>query len=80
MYEIPKDDFTRFKSPCTGSGPINSTLATLATDYDEGIWQLFCLELDRYVRVESIEGVPYHRLESISASNRGSSCDRFQMN
>lgn len=80
MYEIPKDDFTRFRSPCTGSGPINSTLATLATDYDEGIWQLFCLELDRYVRVESIEGVPYHRLENIGISGRGSSYDRFPMN
>ena len=80
MHRIPKDNFTEFKSPCTGSGPINSTLATLATDYDEGIWQLFCLELNRYVRVESIEGVPYHRLENIGASNSGSSCDRFPMN
>lgn len=79
MYEIPKGDFTKFKSPCTGSGPINSTLATLATDYDEGIWQLFCLELDRYVRVESIAGVPYHRLENIGVSGRGSSRDRFRM-
>lgn len=80
MSRIPKDNFTIFNSPCTGSGPINSTLATLATDYDEGIWQLFCLELDRYVRVESIEGVPFHRLENIGASGRGSSCDRFPMN
>ena len=79
VYEIPKGDFTKFKSPCTGSGPINSTLATLATDYDEGIWQLFCLELDRYVRVESIAGVPYHRLENIGVSGRGSSRDRFRM-
>ena len=79
MHRIPKDDFTRFRSPCTGNGPINSTLATLATDYDEGIWQLFCLELDRYVRVESIAGVPYHRLENIGASGIGSSRDSFRM-
>ena len=80
MYEIPKGDFTRFKSPCTGSGPINLTLATLATDYNEGIWQLFCLELDRYVRVESIAGIPYHRLENIGVSSRSSSLNGFAMN
>ena len=79
MHEIPKGDFTKFKSPCTGRGPINSTLATLATDYDEGIWQLFCLELDRYVRVESIAGVPYHRLENIGVSSRSSSLNGFAM-
>lgn len=63
---IPFDDFTRFKSPCLGSGPIKNTLATLAIGYDEAMWQLFCLELDKYVRVESISGVPYRHLEKIS--------------
>lgn len=63
---IPFDDFTRFRSPCLGSGPIKNTLATLAIGYDEAMWQLFCLELDKYVRVESISGVPYRYLEKIS--------------
>lgn len=63
---IPFDDFTRFRSPCLGSGPIKNTLATLALGYDEAMWQLFCLELDKYVRVESISGVPYKYLEKIS--------------
>lgn len=62
---IPFADFTRFKTPCLGSGPIKNTLATLAVEYDEAMWQLFCLELDRYVRVESISGVPYRYLEKI---------------
>lgn len=62
---IPFARFTEFKSPCLGSGPIRSTVATLAVGYDEAIWQLFCLELDKYVRVESISGVPYRRLERI---------------
>lgn len=66
---IPFNDFTKFKSPCLGSGPIKNTLATLAIGYDEAMWQLFCLELDKYVRVESISGVPYKYLEKIS--NRG---------
>lgn len=63
---IPFDDFTRFRSSCLGSGPIKNTLATLAIGYDEAMWQLFCLELDKYVRVESISGVPYRYLEKIS--------------
>lgn len=66
---ITFDDFTKFKSPCLGSGPIKNTLATLAVGYDEAMWQLFCLELDKYVRVESISGVPYKYLEKISNRN-----------
>ena len=62
---IPIGRFTEFTSPCLGSGPIKSTVATLAVGYDEAIWQLFCLELDKYVRVESIAGVPYRCLERI---------------
>lgn len=65
---IPFGDFTKFKSPCLGSGPIRSTVATLAVNYDESIWQLFCLELDKYVKVESISGVPYRYLEKIGSS------------
>lgn len=67
MGRIPTSDFTYFASPCTGRGPINASIATLAVGYDEAIWQLFCLELDRYVRVESVAGTPYHRLEEISS-------------
>lgn len=63
---IPFSNFTQFKSPCLGSGPIKNTLATLAIGYDEAMWQLFCLELDKYVRVESISGIPYRYLEKIS--------------
>lgn len=76
---IPTNDFTYFASPCTGSGPINSTMSTLSVDFDDAIWQLFCLELDRYVRVESIVGVPYHRLEQIGAKQLGAGTDHFQM-
>lgn len=62
---IPFNNFTEFKSPCLGSGPIRSTVATLAVGYDESMWQLFCLELDRYVRVESVAGIPHRYLERI---------------
>lgn len=58
-------DTTQFLSPCLGSGPIRATLATLSLGYDEAMWQLFCLELDRYMRVESLAGIPYRYLERI---------------
>lgn len=79
VRDIPTRDFTYFASPCTGSGPINSTLATLSVDFDDAIWQLFCLELDRYVRVESISGVPYHKLENIGTQQLGAGTDHFPM-
>ena len=79
VSSIPKDNFTRFQSPCTGSGPINSTMATLSVDFDDAIWQLFCLELDKYVRVESIAGIPYHKLENIGVVRTGSSICSFSM-
>lgn len=63
---IPFEDFTDFRSPCLGSGPIRDTLCTLADKYDESIWNLFCLELDKYVRVESLSGIPYKSLEKVT--------------
>ena len=66
ISHIPVDDFTQFQIPCTGSGPINRTIASLNADYNEQLWQLFCLELSKYVEVESIQGVPYHRLENLT--------------
>ena len=62
---IPFGRFTSFESPCLGNGPIRNTVATLAMGYDEAMWQLFCLELDKYVRVESLSGVPHRYLERI---------------
>ena len=69
INNIPTSDFTRFQTPCTGSGPINDTISNLNKEFDSDIWRLFCLELSKYVEVESIAGVPYHRLENLSTSN-----------
>lgn len=79
VSSIPRSNFENFQTPCTGRGPINSSLSTLAIGYDEGIWQLLCLELDRYTRVESIDGVPHHRLENIPAPEMGTAKDGFTM-
>lgn len=70
VSSIPTHDFTQFKSPCTGTGPINDTISNLSREFDSDIWKLFCLELSKYVEVESIAGTPYHRLENIGTSNR----------
>lgn len=66
VCSIPTDNFTEFQTPCTGSGPINNTICSLIHGYDEDLWRLFCLELDRFVQVESIAGTPYHRLEQLT--------------
>ena len=65
---IPKDHFEIFQPPCLGRGPINGTITTLKSEYDETTWMLFCQELSLYVTVESISGGPYRRLESVRGS------------
>ena len=74
---IPIRDFTNFMDPCTGSGPINSTISTLNRDYDEDMWNMFCLELSKYVTVESIAGRPYNYLEKLGTGNMEIGMDRF---
>lgn len=69
VRDIPFYNLTEFQIPCTGSGPINDTISSLNREFDIDIWELFCLELSKYVEVESIEGVPYHRLESLGNSS-----------
>ena len=74
---IPTDNFTQFQNPCTGSGPINNTISTLNRDYDEDMWNMFCLELSKYVTVESIAGTPYHYLERLGTDGMEAGMDRF---
>lgn len=66
---IPKSNFANFLSPCLGSGPIRSTLSTLSISYDESIWELFCLELEKYMGTESLNGGPYRYLEKIGKTD-----------
>ena len=63
------EDSQNFGSPCFGNGPIISTMACLNDSFDEMTWRLFCLELDKYVHVESLTGGPYHRLEQLGIDN-----------
>lgn len=72
ISSIPIGDFGTFQTPCTGTGPINNTICSLARDFDADLWRLFCLELDKFMQVESIAGTPYHRLEGLVTGGRGS--------
>ena len=64
---IPSTDY-EFSHCCTGTGPIVRTMSLLAQECDLDRWALYCYELDKYTQVESEAGVPYHHLNSISAS------------
>lgn len=77
VSSIPINDFTQFQNPCTGSGPINGTISVLNRDYDEDMWNMFCLELSKYVTVESVAGTPYHYLERLGTNGMEAGMDRF---
>lgn len=77
INSIPIGDFTQFQNPCTGSGPINGTISALNRDYDEDMWNMFCLELSKYVTVESVAGVPYNYLERLGTNDMEVGVDRF---
>ena len=74
---INTSDFSAFLTPCTGSGPINITIGGLNRGFDEDMWQLFCSELEDFTQVESIDGMPYRKLESIHDSQITSIAQRF---
>lgn len=77
ISSIPTNDFTQFQNPCTGSGPINGTISVLNRDYDEDMWNMFCLELSKYVTVESVAGRPFHYLEGLGTDGMEAGIDRF---
>jgi hypothetical protein len=77
IYSIPTNDFTKFQNPCIGSGPIDGTISALNRDYDEDMWNMFCLELSKYVTVESVAGVPYNYLEKLGTYGMEVGVDRF---
>ena len=58
-------DPSYFQRPCLGSGPLNMTQNSLTSGNNGDLWDLFCVELDRYVQVESLAGVPYRHLDRI---------------
>lgn len=56
----------RFDTPCLGTGPLVETCRVLTSNFTEDDWRLFCVELSRYVTVESLLGIPYYRMTNIT--------------
>ena len=77
VSNIPTSDFTFFQIPCFGSGPIRDTMSSLNREFDVDLWNMFCLELSKYVTVESISGTPYNYLERLGSRNMSTGIDRF---
>lgn len=63
---ISTDEDDMFVTPCLGSGPIRDTICTLTRSSDSDIWMLFCVELQKFVETESINGAPYHYLREVA--------------
>lgn len=51
-----------FQECCKGTGPINTSIEALRYHYSEAQWMQFCWDLAKYVTIESLEGIPYHKL------------------
>lgn len=77
VSSIPTGDFTSFQTPCFGSGPVRDTMSSLNRGFDEDLWNMFCLELSKYVTVESISGTPYNYLERLGSRNMTTGIGRF---
>lgn len=56
----------KFQNPCFGQGSINATIASLVLNFNEALWNLFCLELDNFTKVESLKGVPYIKMSVLT--------------
>ena len=54
-----------FSRPCLGEGPIRNTMTSLSYKYDSDLFRLFLVELDRYVRTESLAGGPFIKMREV---------------
>lgn len=64
-----KDDNTIFYNMCLGTGSFFKFITDFSlSHYNENKWRLFCAFLKQYLEVESLQGGPYIRLESVGIS------------
>lgn len=81
IHSVDANNFNSWSDPCLGRGPIKNTIISLATQFSEEMWSLFCLELSKYVTVESLVGVPYVYLERIGVrDNMSTQVIQFPLN
>lgn len=73
---ISNDRVPDFKECCLGNGPIRETISNLMGSFDEEFWLLFCVELESYLRVESLRGGPYIKLETIGSNSNSKKIEK----
>lgn len=67
-------DCRYFSNPCLGDGPLRGTVENLMLSrnlqgyVDINLWRLFCIELQKYITVESLTGGPYIGLETVGTT------------
>lgn len=67
------DDLTVYRNFCYGDGPIGDTIISVSRynfdiNKESYLWELFCVELSKYVKVESLSGGPYRTMSSVNDS------------
>ena len=65
LGRISNSQAPTWKAPCTGTGPINLTMDSLRMHPTEDLWALFCYELEECIKVESLLGGPYIRIDEL---------------
>lgn len=65
---LPRGNDVSFSKFCTGTGPINQSIALLRVNFDITNFQMFLYTIKSYVAWESISGVPYIRISEIRSS------------
>lgn len=65
LSSISTQQAPTWKNPCTGDGPINLTMDSLRMHPTEDLWALFCYELEECIKVESLAGGPYIRIDGL---------------
>ena len=77
-FDSERERSFAFRNPCLGRGPLVGTVLELKNNYEEALWMLFCRELSLYVTVESLRGVPYIRLETVSQDDTDTPVDYYR--
>lgn len=60
------NNYKNWYNMCLGRSQLSSTIYSLNEDFNLDIWGLYFYELEKSVQVESIKGVPYRRLSSVT--------------
>lgn len=75
--KVALEDGLDFTACCLGNSPIRSTLTELSRECDLDRWNVYCLQLDQYVGIESLNGGPYIHMNSVGTTINKNSCTLY---